>query len=146
MRKALLFLSALLLSGFPASAQQSEKPAEYKIPPEAARQANPNKPTQESIAQGKKIYLYDCAMCHGEDGGGKGDLATRMKLNLSDYRDPETLKNTTDGELFYIITNGKDKMPSEGDRAKPGQVWNLINYIRSFAKKESPAKGKESAP
>jgi mono/diheme cytochrome c family protein len=146
MWKALLVFSALLFSGFPAPAQQNEKPTEYKIPPEAAKQVNPKKPTSESIAQGKKTYGYDCAMCHGEDGSGKGDLAAGMNLNLADYRDPETLKGRTDGELFYIIQNGKDKMPSEGDRAKPDQIWNLVNYIRAFAKVESSAKGKESAP
>lgn len=146
MWKTLLIFSALLIAGFPASAQQTEQPTEYKIPAEAAKQVNPNKPTPESIAQGKKIYGYDCAMCHGEDGSGKSDLATSMNLKLIDYRDPETLKARTDGELFFIIKNGKDKMPSEGDRAKPDQIWNLVNYIRSFAKKKSPAKGKVPAP
>jgi mono/diheme cytochrome c family protein len=143
MWKALLVFSTLLPIGFPASAQ-NEKP-EYRIPSEAATQVNPKKPTPESIAQGKKIYGFDCAMCHGGDGSGKGDLATTMKLNLSDYRDPEALKGTTDGELFYIIQNGKDKMPSEGDRLKPDQIWNLVNYIRSLGKKEPPPKGKAPA-
>jgi mono/diheme cytochrome c family protein len=146
MWKTLTTFSALLFVSFPTSAQQNEQPTEYKIPAEAAKQVNPNKPTLESIAQGKKIYGYDCAVCHGEDGSGKSDLATSMKLNLIDYRDPETLKGRTDGELFYIIENGKDKMPSEGDRAKSDQIWNLVNYIRSFAKKESPPKSKAPAP
>lgn len=146
MWRTLPIFSALLLAGFPASAQQNEQPTEYKIPAEAAKQVNPNKPTPESIAQGKKIYGYDCAMCHSEDGSGKSDLATSMKLKLIDYRDQETLKDTTDGELFYIIKNGKDKMPPEGDRAKPDQIWNLVNYIRSFAKKEPPPKGNSPAP
>jgi len=146
MWKTLWIFSALLLAGVSASAQQNEQPPEYKIPVEAAKQVNPNKPTPESIAQGKKIYGFDCALCHGEDGSGKSDLATSMNLKLIDFRDPETLKDTTDGELFYIIKNGKDKMPSEGDRAKPDQVWNLVNYIRSFAKKESPPKDKAPNP
>lgn len=142
MWKALQISSALLFLSFSALTQQSEQPNDYKIPPEAVRQVNPNKPTRESLAQGKKLYGYDCAVCHGEDGSGNGDLVTTMKLKLIDYRDPEALKSFTDGELFYIIKNGKDKMPSEGDRAKPDQMWNLVNYIRSFSKKESPAKGK----
>jgi hypothetical protein len=33
-------------------------------------------------------------------------------------------------------------MPSEGDRAKPEEVWNLVNYVRSFAKKDAAAKPK----
>jgi mono/diheme cytochrome c family protein len=123
-----------------ARAQQPQKPAEFKMPPEAAKQPNPVKPSAASIAQGKKIFGYDCAMCHGTDGDGKGDLAADLKLKLSDFRDPASLKNMTDGELFYIIKNGKGEMPSEGDRAKPDDVWNLVNFIRSLARKDTPAK------
>ncbi|HVP54328.1 MAG TPA: hypothetical protein VMU45_04970, partial [Candidatus Eisenbacteria bacterium] len=43
--------------------------------PEAvAKMVNPVKPTPESLAQGKKYYGYDCAMCHGDTGNGKGDV------------------------------------------------------------------------
>jgi mono/diheme cytochrome c family protein len=141
------FPSFLLLFLAPcARSQQAPKPAdktpptEFKIPPDAAKQSNPVKPSAASIAQGKKIYGYDCAMCHGADGDGKGDLAADMKLKLPDYRDPAALKDKTDGELFYIIKNGKGDMPAEGDRAKPDDIWNLVNYIRSLAKKDAAAK------
>ena len=107
-------------------------PAEYTIPPEEAKQPNPVKPTAESLAKGKKIYGYDCALCHGESGDGKGDV--EMK-GIPDFTNPDSLKNRTDGELFYIIRKGKGEMPPEGDRAKPEDVWNLVNYVRSFAKK-----------
>jgi mono/diheme cytochrome c family protein len=144
----LLFLPAGLFS----PAQQNQKPiekaapTEFKIPPEAVKQPNPVKPSPASVAQGKKIYGYDCAMCHGADGDGKGDLAVDMKLNLADYRDPAALKDRTDGELFYIIKNGKGEMTPEGDRAKPDDVWNLVNFIRSLAKKEPGAKPKTNTP
>lgn len=148
MCKHVFALSVLLLFGLSALAQQTEGPAEtappaaYKIPPEAAKQANPVKPAPQSLAQGKKMYGYDCAMCHGDEGDGKGDLVSRMNLKLSDLREPASLKDTTDGELFYIIKNGKGQMPPEGDRAKPDEVWNMINYIRSLARKEFPPKDK----
>jgi mono/diheme cytochrome c family protein len=40
-----------------------------------------------------------------------------------------------DGELFYVIKNGKGKMPGEGDRAKDDDIWNLVIYVRGLAKK-----------
>ena len=110
------------------------KPPEYKIPPEAAAKANPVKPTAESLAKGKKMYGIDCAMCHGEKGDAKGDMASDMK-NVTDFTNPDALKNRTDGELFYVIRKGKGEMPPEGDRAKDDDIWNLVNYIRSLAKK-----------
>jgi len=136
--KISVIISALLIFQVAAYAGQAQAPpktppAEYKIPPEAANQPNPVKPTPESLAKGKKVYGYDCAMCHGKDGDGKGDI-TDMK-GISDFTNPDTLKDRTDGELFYIIQKGKGEMPPEGDRAKPEEIWNLVNYIRSFAKK-----------
>jgi mono/diheme cytochrome c family protein len=147
MLKRILVIALFLLLGSLSSAAQDEKPAaapagDFKIPPEAAKQTNPVKPSPESLAKGKKIYGFDCAMCHGKDGGGKGDLATDIKLTLKDYRDPDSLKGMTDGELAYIIKSGKGDMPAEGDRAKGDETWNLVNYIRSFAKKESAEKDK----
>lgn len=80
------------------------------------------------------MYGYDCAMCHGENGNGKGDLAGDMKLQLADFGDPKSFQGKTDGELFYVIKNGKGDMPAEGTRAKTDQIWDMVNYIRSLAK------------
>ena len=152
MRKHLIALSALVLIGPYASAQQPEIPpektpaAKSSIPADAAKRTNPVKPTAASTAQAKKTYGYDCAMCHGSSGDGKGDLAVDMKVKMLDYRNPAALKDKTDGELFYIIKNGIGEMPSEGDRAKPDEIWNLVIYVRSFAKKEPTAKPKPDTP
>ena len=141
MWKHVITFSALLLLSSSASIAQETKPpdktadADFKVPPEIAKQANPVKATPESIALGKKKYAVDCAMCHGKTGDGKGDLATDMNLKIPDYHDPAALKDKTDGELFYIIQKGKGDMPAEGDRAKKDDIWNLVNYIRSLAKK-----------
>lgn len=152
MRKLLIALAVLALMGSYAAAQQTEKSADKTssaksaIPADAAKLTNPVKPTAASTAQAKKTYGYDCAMCHGSSGDGKGDLAADMKVKMLDYRDPAALKDKTDGELFYIIKNGMGEMPSEGDRAKPDEIWNLVIYIRSFAKKEAATKPKPDAP
>jgi len=141
MSKPLLILFLMGLTAWAQESQPSPKAAPPKadtIPVEAARQTNPVKPTAESIAQGKKWYGYDCAMCHGKEGDGKGDMAPDMKPKLGDFTDPATLKDKTDGELFYIIKNGKGQMPPEGDRLKPAELWNLVNYVRLFAKKAPP--------
>jgi len=45
------------------------------------------------------------------------------------------LKDMTDGEIYTIIRNGKGKMTGEEERMKPEQVWNVVNYVRSLAKK-----------
>ncbi len=137
LKKAPLILLPLLFFVFALWAQKDQPPgkaSEYRIPPEAAARVNPVKPTAESLAKGKKLYGFDCAMCHGEKGDGKGDMASDMK-NVTDFTNPDALKNRSDGELFYVIRNGKGEMPPEGDRAKDDDIWNMVNYVRSLAKK-----------
>src|SRR5450631_623411 len=105
------------------------------IPDDAKQMVNPVKPNAESQAKARKMYGYDCAMCHGDKGDGKGDLVADMKLSLKDYTDPAALKDMTNGEIFYVIKNGKGKMTGEGDRAKADDLWNMVVLVRSFAKK-----------
>jgi mono/diheme cytochrome c family protein len=127
----LLFLASSLQQPAPAPAS-----APIVIPAEAARMVNPVKSTAESLARARKIYGYDCALCHGAAGDGKGDAVADMKLKMKDYTDPASLKDMTNGELFYIIRNGKGQMTAEETaRAKDDDVWNMVVLVRSFAKK-----------
>ena len=151
MGKVLLLLGTAVLAslGFRATmatgTQDKAKDAqagssENKIPQEDIDKKNPVKPTPEGLAGARRMYSYDCAMCHGTSGDGKGDLAESMKLTLHDWRDPASIANMTDGELFYIISNGKGKMTSEKERCSEAVRWNLVNLVRSFSAKGAAEK------
>jgi mono/diheme cytochrome c family protein len=144
-----LFLLALAVAQEAKPTQASAKAGAttpyYTVPVEAARKENPVPSTPESLARGKKQYGYDCLMCHGKEGNGKGDVAVDMKLGMHDETIPATLKDRSDGELFFIIKKGKDQMPPEGDRVKDETIWDMVNYVRSFAKKSDKA-AEEKAP
>jgi mono/diheme cytochrome c family protein len=124
-------LTALLFFG-PSYVQQAA-PVVPSIPADAVQMTNPDKSTPETLAHAKKIYGYDCAVCHGENGNGKGELAVQMKLSTKDWSSPAALKGKTDGELFYIIRNGQGQMPAEGERAKTEDVWNMVAMVRGFS-------------
>lgn len=132
MLKLLIVLPAALLF---AVLPQEPTPAANPMPADAATLTNPVTPTAESQAHAKTLYGIDCAMCHGANGNGKGDLVGDMHLTLKDMTDTDSLKSMSDGEIFYTIKNGKGKMPGEGDRAKDDVIWNLVIYMRSLAKK-----------
>jgi len=151
MRRIVSFLSVVLLIGLAVAlarsqdtsdkskSTQSAEPAPAAAPQDTDKK-NPVKASAEGLAEARKLYGYHCAMCHGKDGDGKGELAEDMKLQLSDWRDPGALSKYTDGALFYIITNGKGKMVGgEGDRTKEEIRWNLVHLVRSFAKKTEEA-------
>jgi mono/diheme cytochrome c family protein len=151
MRKAFLVLGTIFVVSLGlARANQNaaqEKPKdsqpgvdEFKIPQEDIDKKNPVKPTPEGLAAARRFFGYDCAMCHGANGNGKGDVVESMKLTMHDWHDPASLAGKTDGELFYIITKGKGKMMGEGDRAPETMRWNLVNLVRSISKKETGEK------
>ncbi len=138
---AVLAICTFLPAAYRAQGSKEDpgKPAaDQKAAPEVVNRKNPITPSANSLAEAKKIFTVDCVMCHGQEGDGKGELAVSMKLTPPDYRDEAAMKKFTDGELFDIISNGKAGMPPEGKRATPTQIWDLVNYVRSFGQKKSP--------
>jgi mono/diheme cytochrome c family protein len=136
MLKLLFAISATLLFAFAQQPTTTTTTAASGVPADVAKMTNPVKTTPESQAKAKKLFDMDCAICHGEKGDGKGDVVSDLNLKMRDYTDSATLKNRTDGELFYYIKNGEpdQKMPPEAPRAKDDDIWNLVVYVRSLAK------------
>jgi mono/diheme cytochrome c family protein len=133
-------LALLCIAGLAQDAKKTERartPSDQKTTTEDANLKNPVKENATSMAENKRIYALDCIMCHGFEGDGKGDLAQEMKLTLHDWRDPASLRDFADGELFQIISKGKGKMPGDEARMKPDQIWHMINFIRSFTKRDT---------
>jgi cytochrome c len=114
----------------------------------AAASTNPVKPTAASQEKAKKLYAMDCALCHGDNGNGKTDIATSMNITLADWTDPKTFAPMSDQQIFDVIRKGKgEKMPAEDTgRAKDADIWNLVIYIRAFSKNQPAAPGIAAAP
>lgn len=103
---------------------------------EAAKIKNPVAADPDSIAAGKALYAKNCAPCHGVNGtGGSGNDLIGPAPDLTDA---EWQHGGTDGEIF---TNIKDGIPPDlsmgpwGDRLKDTDIWNIVNFLRSIAKK-----------
>ena len=155
MRRALLLISGVLVLSSGATwvglraQENSDKPkagGDYKISAQDAARVNPVKSSPEGLAEARKVFGYDCEMCHGAKGDGKGEVVESMKLTMRDWREPATLANMTDGEIFYIITKGKGKMMAEGDRVPEKLRWNLVNLVRALAAKGGEQKSAAAAP
>jgi mono/diheme cytochrome c family protein len=103
---------------------------------DAARVKNPVEATAQSVNDGKRIYLRYCASCHGSnaEGGPGNDLIPAAP----DLTGKEWKHGSTDGEIFSAIKNGVPpelNMVPFGDQIKDTDIWNVVNYLRSLAKK-----------
>jgi high-affinity iron transporter len=108
---------------------------------DAAKLANPVKPTDASLAVGKKLYDTQCATCHGATGKGDGKMAASITgAKPSDLSDASWKHGTSDGEMFTLIKNGAKGtgMRGYGSRMKPNDIWSIVNYIRTLG--PAPAK------
>jgi mono/diheme cytochrome c family protein len=117
-----------------------QSPHGYNITQEDRDQKNPTPFTQESVDHGKKLFLSQCSMCHGDDGTGNGEVAQELKANPPDLTKPETLANRTDGELFAIMSQGSAVMPGQGKRMRDEHKWDLVNYLRFLGGKSPSSK------
>jgi len=131
-------------AGAEATAATPAAPHPGAISDEDKARKNPIPFNEAYVERGKKIFITQCALCHGEKGDGKGELASDMKLKLPDFTKPETLKDMTDGELFAVIGAGKDPMPAQAGRMTDTRRWYLVSFLRAVSG-QVPAKatGKE---
>ena len=104
----------------------------------AATLKNPVTPTAESLAAGKQIYTRRCASCHGVSGeGGPGNDLIPAAPDLTDATWDH---GGTDGEIFTSVKEGIGpdfNMTPFKDMLKDEEIWNVVNYVRSLAKKGS---------
>lgn len=90
---------------------------------------NPTPPTDSSLANGRKYFQINCAVCHGERAMGDGP-ATRYGMpgmNLT----ADVTKARTDGYIFGMIRNGRGLMPPY-NRIEETDRWDVVNYLRAL--------------
>jgi mono/diheme cytochrome c family protein len=129
------FLTALLGSALITfSGEQPGSTEKWTAPPAEARKKNPVAVSESSLAAGQKIYVKRCVACHGKAGNGDGPDAADLGIHPAKLSDP-SIREETDGALFWKITVGKKPMPNYGSRLSPTDRWNVINYLRSLARR-----------
>lgn len=85
------------------------------------------------MKEAERLYLVNCAICHGTklDGNGplwkdgEGPFPAAPPSLVDDAR-----KQSADGEIYHVITYGKGQMGSYSSQLHPEQRWWVINYIR----------------
>lgn len=81
-----------------------------------------------------RLYLVNCAICHGEklDGNGplwKGGDGPYPAAPRNLLTDPITA-NMAEGTMFHSITYGRNQMGSYASQLSTKQRWMIVHYIK----------------
>ncbi|MGH7301156.1 MAG: c-type cytochrome [Candidatus Rokuibacteriota bacterium] len=95
-------------------------------------------PVPKTATGGQRLYLANCATCHGADGRGSWRAAIFLMKpgDLSDAR----MDERSDEYLFTLIKNGgatigKPGMPSFGYHLTDHELRELVRYVRTLPKR-----------
>jgi mono/diheme cytochrome c family protein len=119
----LMFLSMSVV----AQSKTWEVPANFKS------MKNPVASNDASIKAGQTIYARNCMMCHGKTGLGDGPKVRALKSTPNDFTKAD-FQNQTDGEHFYKTKTGRGDMPKYEGKLSDNDIWNVVNYMRTFKK------------
>ncbi len=97
--------------------------------------------------EAERLYLINCGICHGTKLNGNGPLYNDGKgpypvapKNL--VADP-VVSVMPEGQMFYSVTYGKNKMGSYASQLSRKQRWMVIRYIKN---QQMELKAKAAAP
>ena len=94
---------------------------------------NPVPADEVAIARGAQLFATHCAMCHGTQAQGDGQLSALLANKPFNLTLPLT-QSKGDGALFLTITNGvAGRMPALNENLTVRDRWDVINFLRTLA-------------
>lgn len=100
---------------------------------------------ETEMAEADRLYLINCAICHGTALNGNGPLykdgagpfAAKPAVLVGDPK----IEALPQGTLYHVMTYGKNLMGSYASQMNRKQRWMVAEYIKS---KQQAAKGDNS--
>ena len=95
-----------------------------KVPAKQQVETNPMSQDSTSVEVGKRLFVENCASCHGAAAQGIGKHPALVSVKIH---------NATDGDLAWLLQNGnlRNGMPS-WSRLPEQRRWQIIAYLRSL--------------
>jgi mono/diheme cytochrome c family protein len=99
------------------------------------------------ITRGKEIYTTKCALCHGENGDGKGPAGASLPLKAGDFTDKKMVAEmagnywvwrVSEGGLVEPFKSKNSAMPAWKGELSMNDRWAVIAYAHTFSGHRGP--------
>ena len=121
----------------------------WPVPEAAKKMKNPVATSPAVLKAAGAIYVDKCAQCHGDTGKGDGPEAMMYSVKPANFSDVHMMGEMTDGEIFWKMSEGREPMPAFKKQLTEEQRWQLVHYVRAFAKpaekKPAPTAAKKAS-
>ncbi|MGH9683385.1 MAG: c-type cytochrome [Candidatus Acidiferrales bacterium] len=100
----------------------------------ASKASNPIPVNEENLVAGAKLYLNNCAACHGVPSNPYSEFGRSFNPPV-----PQFFKNPpdmSDNENFYIVQHGIrwTGMPAWDHTLNTTQTWQVVTFLSSIGK------------
>ena len=112
-------------------------PYPFKGQPDSAAKylVNPLAPTKEVLERGKQKFLTFCSPCHGNYA--QGDSRLRGQFPNPPTLHSDKVRHWTDGNIYHVITEGQNIMPSYAAQIPRDDSWAIVHYIRALQRAQN---------
>ncbi len=87
------------------------------------------------MARGRERFAISCQICHGALGDGNGVTKKFGMSVVATLHDPRIV-GLADGEVFNIITQGKNLMGGYGSNIAVNDRWAIVAYVRALQRSQ----------
>jgi mono/diheme cytochrome c family protein len=127
------FAISLILAALLSVASNAQQAKPWPVPDEYKNMPNPVAKSDDGNKAGMALYIKYCASCHGKTGLGDGVKSRTLKDFAGDFSGAY-FQDQTDGEHFYKTKFGRGEMPKYEGKISDEDIWNIVNYMRTFKK------------
>ncbi len=100
---------------------------------------NPFAPTVPVLKTGQRTFNTYCAVCHGRDGDAKNGYVAPTKEHPDRFAGIPSINTGNvalmkDGEIYHIISRGRNRMPDLAAQIPSAQRWAVVLYVNALAR------------
>jgi cytochrome c6 len=83
-----------------------------------------NAESANSSAMSKKLYLQNCARCHGADGSSNTQVGRDMEA--------PPINGVSVARTVKVVTNGDGEMPAFKKKLTKAQIASIAKYVKGM--------------